>query len=143
MPPGTAVVALAGVHTALKEPADPERLGAGPLQDVGDPLVEAADDRPDHHDHQHADGDTDAGSGVATCRSSDRAMPVTIPKAAPTVASAVASARNCRMISRRRAPSDFRIPISRVRSATAMSMMFMMTIPPTTSAIPTRPGPTA
>ena len=34
-------------------------------------------------------------------------------------------------MSRRRAPSDFRIPISRVRSATATSMMFMITIPPT------------
>ena len=35
------------------------------------------------------------------------------------------------MMSRRLAPSDFRIPISRVRSATATSMMFMITSPPT------------
>ena len=43
-------------------------------------------------------------------------------------------------MSRRRAPSDLRIPISRVRSATAMSMMFMITIPPTTNETATRPG---
>ena len=33
---------------------------------------------------------------------------------------------------RRRAPSDLRSPISRVRSVTLASMMFMITIPPTT-----------
>ena len=43
-------------------------------------------------------------------------------------------------MSRRRAPSALRIPISRVRSLTAMSMMFMITMPPTTSEIATRPG---
>ena len=32
----------------------------------------------------------------------------------------------------RRAPRDFRKPISRVRSVTLASMMFMMTTPPTT-----------
>jgi hypothetical protein len=35
------------------------------------------------------------------------------------------------MMSRRRAPSALRMPISRVRSETATSMMFMMTIEPT------------
>ena len=40
----------------------------------------------------------------------------------------------------RRAPSDLRKPISRVRSATAISMMFMITMPPTTSEIATSPG---
>ena len=39
------------------------------------------------------------------------------------------------MMSRLRAPSDFLIPISRVRSATATSMMFMITRPPTISPI--------
>ena len=37
------------------------------------------------------------------------------------------------MMSRWRAPSDLRTPISRVRSVTLTSMMFMITIPPTTS----------
>ena len=32
-----------------------------------------------------------------------------------------------------RAPSDLRTPISRVRSVTLTSMMFMITMPPTTS----------
>ena len=38
-------------------------------------------------------------------------------------------------MSPRRAPTDFRKPISRVRSVTETSMMFMITIPPTTSEI--------
>ena len=37
------------------------------------------------------------------------------------------------MMSKRRAPSALRMPISRVRSVTLTSMMFMMTMPPTTS----------
>jgi hypothetical protein len=37
------------------------------------------------------------------------------------------------MMSRRRAPSYLRKPISRVRSLTTISMLFMMTMPPTTS----------
>ena len=36
------------------------------------------------------------------------------------------------MISRRRAPTALRNPISDVRSVTATSMMFIITIPPTT-----------
>ncbi|MND03161.1 hypothetical protein D3C83_228500 [compost metagenome] len=50
-----------------------------------------------------------------------------------------ASARNCRRITRFVAPSAFRMPISRVRSVTETSMMFMMPMPPTrrlTAAIP-------
>ena len=38
-------------------------------------------------------------------------------------------------MSPRRAPSALRMPISRVRSVTLTSMMFMITIPPTTSEI--------
>ncbi len=44
-------------------------------------------------------------------------------------------------MSRRRAPSALRTPISRVRSSTDISMMFMITMPPTTRATATRPGP--
>ena len=47
------------------------------------------------------------------------------------------------MMSRRRAPSALRRPISRVRSLTTISMMFMMTMPPTTSDIATTPTSTA
>ena len=47
------------------------------------------------------------------------------------------------MMSRRRAPSDLRSPISRVRSLTTISMMFMMTMPPTTSDSATTPIRTA
>ena len=54
---------------------------------------------------------------------------------APKVLSVAASTRNWRRMSLRRAPSDFRMPISRVRSATATSMMFMITMPPTTRPI--------
>ncbi len=38
--------------------------------------------------------------------------------------------------SRRRAPIALRIPISRVRSVTVTSMMFMIPIPPTTREMP-------
>ena len=47
------------------------------------------------------------------------------------------------MMSDRRAPSALRSPISRVRSVTTISMMFMMTMPPTTSDRPTTPTSTA
>ena len=47
------------------------------------------------------------------------------------------------MMSERRAPSALRSPISRVRSVTTISMMFMMTMPPTTSDSATTPTSTA
>ncbi len=42
-------------------------------------------------------------------------------------------------MSRRLAPRALRRPISRVRSLTTISMMFMMTMPPTTSDSATTP----
>ena len=39
-------------------------------------------------------------------------------------------------MSRPRAPTAMRMPISRVRSVTETSMMFMMPTPPTTSEMP-------
>ena len=51
----------------------------------------------------------------------------------PTSDMVADSMRNCDMTSLRRAPSALRTPISRVRSVTETSMMFMMTMPPTTS----------
>src|ERR1043166_8245487 len=44
-------------------------------------------------------------------------------------------------MSRLRAPSDLRMPISCVRSVTTASMMFMITIPPTTTKTETIPPP--
>ena len=85
-------------------------------------------------------GATAAGSGEIAATTAASAMPSATPPAAPTVASVTDSTRNCRRMSVRRAPSDLRMPISRVRSATAISMMFMITIPPTTSEIPGRKG---
>ena len=46
-----------------------------------------------------------------------------------------ASIRNCRRMSRARAPTAMRRPISCVRSVTLTSMMFMMPTPPTKSEI--------
>ena len=47
----------------------------------------------------------------------------------------IASERNCRRISRRIAPSERRMPISDLRSLTAISIMFMMNTPLTASVM--------
>jgi hypothetical protein len=47
-----------------------------------------------------------------------------------------ASVTNCCLMSRCRAPRARRMPISRVRSVTVASMMFMMPMPPTISEMP-------
>ena len=62
-------------------------------------------------------------------------MPTTPPK----VDRVIDSVSTCDMMSRRLAPSALRSPISRVRSLTTISMMFMMTMPPTTSDSDTTP----
>ncbi len=49
----------------------------------------------------------------------------------PREESTTASTRNCNRTSRSNAPMASRIPISRVRSVTETSMMFIMPIPPT------------
>ena len=49
----------------------------------------------------------------------------------PRQASTMASTRNCSSTSRPTAPMASRMPISRVRSVTDTSMMFMMPMPPT------------
>ncbi len=55
----------------------------------------------------------------------------TIPASPPTTESIIASVRNCRRMSLCRAPVAMRMPISRVRSRTVISMMFITPIPPT------------
>ena len=67
-----------------------------------------------------------------------RAMPMTPPMALRIAA----STRNWVTISRRGAPMDFLMPISRVRSVTVTSMIFMMPMPPTSRAIPAIPPST-
>src|SRR5882672_1043066 len=200
--------AIRDVHPGLEEAPHEKRARRNRLEDIRDALVDAADQRGDHHHDGHADGDphdgqgrpalvgtqgiegdadafeqrrhvscrkaaigssraarlagytpatmptpapsttptridqgaTAAGSGVVAATAAASPIPTATPPAAPPVASITASTRNWRRMSRRRAPSDLRIPISRVRSATAISMMFMITMPPTTSEIATRPG---
>ena len=58
-----------------------------------------------------------------------------MPNAPPATHSMMASSKNCFVMSRRRAPSDLRRPISRMRSVTFVSIMFMMPMPPTNSEI--------
>ncbi len=55
----------------------------------------------------------------------------TIPTKPPNEESTTASTRNCMSTSFSRAPIARRMPISRVRSVTDTSMMFMIPIPPT------------
>ena len=57
------------------------------------------------------------------------------PMLPPMTQSTAASTRNWLRISLRFAPSAMRRPISRVRSVTLTSMMFMMPMPPTSSEI--------
>ena len=63
----------------------------------------------------------------------DAATPKAMPSAPPIIDSVTASTRNCFRMSRPRAPTAMRSPISRVRSVTDTSMMFMMPMPPTMS----------
>ena len=58
-----------------------------------------------------------------------------MPISPPTTQSSTASMRNCSRMSRCRAPSALRSPISRVRSRTLTSMMFETPTPPTSSEI--------
>jgi len=59
--------------------------------------------------------------------------PSMIPIIPPSMLKTIASIRNCRCTSSSVAPIAMRIPISRVRSVTDTSMMFMMPMPPTSS----------
>ena len=74
-------------------------------------------------------------SGVTMSISFPTPSPTTTPITPPAPVRVIASTRNCQRTSRCRAPSAFRTPISRVRSVTETSMMFMTPIPPTISPI--------
>src|SRR5471030_2834299 len=58
---------------------------------------------------------------------------MTMPAIPPVTLKNTASARNCSSTCSRRAPIAMRRPISRVRSVTDTSRMFMMPMPPTRS----------
>ena len=62
-----------------------------------------------------------------------------IPKAQPIIHSTTASIRNWLRMVPRLAPMALRMPISRVRSVTVTSMMFMMPMPPTTREMAAMP----
>ena len=63
-------------------------------------------------------------------------MPRIMPSNPPTELSETASIRNWVRISRPCAPTAIRVPISRVRSVTLTSMIFIIPMPPTTSDTP-------
>ena len=72
---------------------------------------------------------------ASTAISRDRPTPTSRPITPPQTAIMIVSTRNCRTMSVCLAPMARRIPISRVRSRTLASMMFMMPMPPTSSEI--------
>ena len=65
----------------------------------------------------------------------DTSTPTTMPATPPVTLSSTDSTRNCSSTCSRRAPIAMRMPISRVRSVTETSRMFMMPMPPTSSEI--------
>ena len=83
-------------------------------------------------DHQ----EITAGSwSNAADRPSDPPTPSAMPITPPIVVSSTASSRNCSVMSRVRAPTALRRPISRVRSRTLTSMMLLTPTPPTSRLI--------
>ncbi len=82
-----------------------------------------------------AAGTIGAGQPATSERNFDRPTPMTMPAIPPVTLSSTASARNCSSTCSRRAPIAMRRPISRVRSVTDTSRMFMMPMPPTTREI--------
>ena len=96
-----------------------------PIRRRGD---EGGDDR--ERSNRRAGRPRGTASGRSRARS-ESAMPAT----PPTMQTSTASVRNCRRMSPRRAPTAMRMPISRVRSVTDTSMMFITPMPPTISEI--------
>src|SRR2546428_167877 len=76
-----------------------------------------------------AGAESSVGHSARCAMSCVAAMPTTRPTAPPTRLSAVASTRNWSRMCPVRAPTARRTPISRVRSVTDTSMMFMIPIP--------------
>ena len=83
---------------------------------------------------------TFAGQDIQRDIPSARPKPSAMPMPPPIRLSAIASTRNCSSTSRPFAPIAMRRPISRVRSVTDTSMMFMIPMPPTISDTPAMPA---
>ena len=78
---------------------------------------------------------TEVGKDGNTTRASvETIQPKHMPIKPPRKVSTTASVRNCTTMSRLRAPTALRMPISRVRSVTAIIMMAMTPTPPTINA---------
>src|SRR6266508_57627 len=77
-----------------------------------------------------------AGTGEKRPTSAAPPIPSRIPTTPPLTVRATASSRNWRNTSRVRAPTALRSPISRVRSDTLTSMMFITPTPPTSREMP-------
>ena len=82
---------------------------------------------------------TAAGSGLTAPTSSATPTPSRMPMHAAAQRQRRGLDQELRQDVARRAPSALRMPISRVRSVTDTSMMFMITMPPTSSEIAATP----
>ncbi|KAG1597312.1 hypothetical protein G6F46_014301 [Rhizopus delemar] len=71
----------------------------------------------------------------ASASTAPSASATLIPSTPPSRQTSTDSIRNCCRMSLRRAPTAMRTPISRVRSGTDTSMMFITPMPPTTNAM--------
>lgn len=76
-------------------------------------------------------GSNTNGTSMAAASPIEAPKPKAIPTNPPSAQSTTASVRNCKRTSRASAPMARRMPISRVRSVTDTSMMFMIPMPPT------------
>ncbi len=81
-------------------------------------------------------GETTALNPTITNASRAAPNPSRTPMVPPSKLNVMASMRNCSRISCGCAPTAMRMPISRVRSVTLTSMMFMMPMPPTSRDMP-------
>ena len=83
-------------------------------------------------DHPEKDKGT---AGTSTVMSFPASKDMTTPIRPPVMHTHTDSIKNCDMMSARLAPTAMRMPISRVRSVTDTSMIFITPIPPTISEI--------
>jgi hypothetical protein len=75
--------------------------------------------------------------GMIFAANTPSSQPNPMPMMPPSTARTIASIRNCMRMKLRGAPNALAIPISRVRSVTDTSMMFMIPTPPTSNEMPT------
>ena len=116
----------------------PERLDR--IEAGGAAGREIAEDDADRRREQEGDGDDlridDQRHVRKLAATADRPKPTRMPTRPPNRESTTASTRNCISTWPASAPMASRMPISRVRSVTETSMMFMMPMPPTSRLTP-------